>query len=1782
MKHLSPRFAILAVLLIIINIIGLLWIHHDLTRRPEATVLLSQGFLSPDSTMPDRIRLVFDRNLIDKESVGQVESGNLFAMTPSYPGRWKWSAPKTLDYLFDEPVPLGRRLKLEITEQFKARTGMKLEGTESIDFQTDPLELIHCHTMAADPDSVTVELAFNQPVDPGEVLRHVRFFDEATPGRTELREITCLTAAAEKEIVLRIPRPSSDQLEIILDRQLKGAGADLTLEYTVTRRLKFSSRFSYLSARVNVSQFNDTASVRLRFSDRLNRQQQLPEIVIDPEVPEFKAHRSSQDLVLNGKFLPEHRYTITLPANLMSRKDQTLRSEQAVTVDIPARRAGLSFAHSRGILSPHGSRIIDMKAVNISEIQFSTWRVYDNNLVSHLQGHRKYQTSRAVPSKKISLDTPRNEVADLAVELIDLIQPGPGIYAISANATDQRWSRDNILVALTDLAITAKRHKSGALVWVTSLSTGQPVSRATVKALTYNNQTLVTAVTDEQGLAVLNYVNQTPDGPMWVIAARKENDLSYLRPDENQWVIDNVDHIGRDYPDDLDAMLYTERGVYRPGDTIHLTGLLRRRDGQIPPAFPISVMVRRPDGKEVADLLIHPDPNAQGMFHVDVPTTLESQTGRYSFHASLGGSKTSLGWTSTFVETFLPLRMTADAHATAERFEPNDPPEIAVTARYLWDQPAAGIPVQVTATLQPIRFHSQTYPDYVFGKSLKTGSVELKTVKGQLDENGKTTLQLILPDTLASPLYKVHMTATITEPGSRSVSANTTTILDAWDRHIGLKSASGKVVTLGESVEVSWVTVKGNNEPSAPDQLEVSLLTVEYENFLKEVNKRRIWKSIEKLNEIHTLDLQPQNDWKGSFPITCPDAGRYRLIVREKQSNAETHLDLYASKRGARPTLALDLPERLEIVTDQDIYTPGQTVNTIIRSPISGMLLFTLETDTIIHHEIVELKGSTIDLAVPLPKNLRGGAFLTASVVQGIDTSQKKWLPHRAMGMKRIQLDHKQKLLPIDIQLPAQVRPLQKVEVTVTTDKPIDPNHPPMVHVWAVDEGILLPTAYQVPSPYDFFLCPRRLAVFTSDLFYRLLPDFARPETTTRIGAGERFAVGALRRNPVAVRYRRPDVVWQTAKPVDPEGVLKLQMQLPELIGQMRIMAVAVDHDRYGTNSKNVILTSDLIIESGWPRFASPQDVFQVPVKFFNSTTKPITTKLKAQVSGPIQLKNLPSDPLTIPPNQSITLMLDVEAQALGSVDIQIQALPGDDASKPYLARTRASFPVRPAAVPHSETALMILEAGQEIRIPLSDSFVEGTQQLTVNLSARPDVQLAPALEKLISYPYGCAEQTTSKLFALLYAPKIMGETREDIIRDMVHSGIIRLWSMQTQSGGLSYWPGGTQPNTWASAYVAWCLLEAKNAGYEIDPRFTEDLMKYVQSQLIRSDDNSVSINTKALLCHVLSTFGQPPVGWMNSLADQKNKLDLAALAHLAGAFHAAGQRDKALALIPKDALDFTVSTTTRGRLTSTLQQDTVLLSVLLQIDPEFDLIDPLAAKVSKARKNGCWRSTLENAAAIVALSRYQVQSAEKDIDFNGTVRWAEGKSIPFSHAETVTQLIASQTSPVTITSQGQGKIYLALSSEGLAREGLVKPYNRRLVVERFWQDRAGDPVDPNELQVGDLVNVVIELSTPDDRTIHNIAIVDALPGGMEVENPRLVTSASRFNRRRGNRPDHLEFLDDRVVLFCSANTRTKAFRYSLRVTTAGQFTVPPIQASCMYDPAVASLGAKGTVIIKP
>jgi len=1776
LKAFSQKQKIVIAIFATLNIVGLLWIHHDLTATTQATTRVLSAVMLPDTDLPDRFRLTFDRDMVPMSLIGKVEEASLFKVAPDWPGKWVWHAGNKLDYMLDKPIPPGRVVKLTAAEDIQKRTGRSIEGPEEFELATSPLRFKACLIEAYDRSDVTCRLIFNQPVDPGEFLRHVRVTDEETSRL--LGEPTCLTKKPESELVVRFRRPESDRFRMQIAPDLTGYEGELALGNAAIIEERIPVGFALLHTYIGSPDLDGDSSITLRFSQRLAREQDIPTIAVTPRVEGLTVHRYDRNLIVNAKFRAREQYTLTVPGTLLADDGRTLKNDLDVVAKIPAYQPKVQFAHSRGILSPAGALTLDAKAVNVETLEVKAWRVHANNLTAHLHGGYVDETSRSVLDTKIEVSVPDDKPAELAVDLAGLLSNPLGLYRIEARATNRYWTRDRVLVAVSDLGITAKRHRDGYMVWVTSLRTAQPIEGVAITGLTYNNQTIAQATTDANGVGHLAFSDRNPDGGIWVITAEKDGDLNYLVPSENQWVLDEVGR-GRSYCDHYETMLYTDRGLYRPGEEVHLTGVIRDVAGAIPPAFPLSVRVWRPDGREVANLAIERKDKDQGIFHAAFQSSQDGQTGPYRFAVGLPGDDESFGSTTALVEAFMPVRMEVSAEPTAERFDANTPPTVHVTGRYLWDQPAADLPVKIEGRLWPSRFTSETHKEFTFGTEANSGPTVLPTTQGQLDDRGQGDIAVILPENLSRRLYKITLAATVVEPGGRAVSSNASATLDLLNTHIGLRSRVGQVAGVDEPFSVDWVRLTGTGELAPPGEMTLRLVRVEYDTVLKWVNERRVWQSTERTELVGQEKAIEAHGSEGSIEVTCPDSGSYRLILTDVATGSTTEWSFYASRYGGDSlSVPMDQPERLEIIADKEQYLPDETVKVLVRSPIPGTLLLTTETDRVIEQRITTLAENSLEIQIPLSADLRGSVYLTGSVVRAVDPNEEDWLPHRAMGATQLKLDHSKQAIPVQIAGPVKAQPGDSITVTVQTGTPSDPNDPTFVHLWAVDSGILLAGGYPTPSLEDFFLGPRAAGVWTSDIFSWLLPDYKRPADMTRIGS-DAFEPESLRRSPVATRIRKPAVFWQEAVPVDANGGVTTEIPLPDLSGEMRLMAVAVDHDRYGRAEQALTLTAPLLVEASWPRFAAPDDEFAVPVKMFNSTDRDLTVSLETILPAALQLLSI-DDPnsIVVRPGKPATTWLKAKAIEAGPVEVEVKATEITMEGTGLTAHSTASFPIRPATAPHSEVELLTFEAGEQLTLETPETFLPGTAYTKVSIGGRPTVQLEPALEQLLGYPYGCVEQTSSRLLSLLYASQIMDPSRAESIDGMVKAGIARLWSMQTPSGGLSYWPGDSTPCLWGTAYAAACLVEAKNAGYKIDPDFTTDLTEFLAARLKQSREDDLDIGTKALIVHVLTNFDEPLHGWMARLAEDKERLDVAARAHLAAAYATIGDKTTALALLPERPPLMGVATSTTGRLTSQTRQEAVWLSALLQIDPNNPMTAPIVIRLNQARAGGQWGSTLNNAAVIAALSQYQTMTDANSPEFAGTIQIDQGESTPFDHNSPVTVQLARGAESAQITSTGRGTIYVTRMTEGLPKPDVVEPYKHQLSVERRWTDAAGNPIDPNGIAVGDLIHVEIALATAAE-TVHNIAVVDALPGGLEVENPRLATSADT-GEPTGDQPDRVEFLDDRVILFCSATARERVFRYALRATTAGTFTLPPIQASCMYDPAYACLGHSGRITI--
>lgn len=1794
----------------------------------------------PNFDQAERLVAVFDRPIVDERDLNRPLEAAPFHLEPRIGGHWRWTSVDRLAFVLDRPLPAGRKIELTAAVDFTDQTQVDLtSSSKRFQFETRALELqgVVLHTYSR--DSVTFELAFNQPVSPSDLSRHLIVsdsafpaspaFDEPTsadsasrqsPTRGPAFECAVLTKEAGSKLIVRTKRPTA-ALRIALSPSLAGEGAELPLGSMRQRDLAIPATFAFVRSQIDADSFSEAVAVRLYFSAGLTADQEKPKVKVSPAVEdlhlEFAPGTAGADsyhagIVLRGKFQCGHRYALTMPPTILANDGQTLGETSPLMIDVPHRPADLRITAGQGILIPDGNLTLDLQCVNIDGVHMSASRLHANNLAAFLQSRNDSATMRSIVHERVrSLDLPKDQSQTIALDLRQLLtseqgqrreQVAPalrGIYRVTVADANESWNRDMATVAITDLGLTAKRGRDGWLVWVLSLRTAQPQAGVTVVARSFNNQILAQSVTDASGIAALNIPDNHPDGTVWLLTAERDGDLNYLVPDRHTWMIDSVDQSGRPWPQHYEAMLYTERGVYRPGDVVHVTGILRDRTGQRPPSFPLNLKVTRPDGRVVAKLPCQASTDRQGVFQIDYPSSPTGQTGVYRFEVSIPGSNESLGTTQAQIEAFVPIRIAVEAAATQPRFI-REVPTIRATGRYLFGQPAAGLDVAAAGTWQRIAFTSKDHPGYSFGDFSGRNQQQLAEVNRKLDDAGECELQMALPKDERPGVWMAAVATTVTETGGRSVSATCRLEADTAGIHIGVKPPEKKIVVVDEVTSVDWVLLNGDGSPAMPQPLDMSLVRVDYDTVVAQVNGRPVWKTMERLIEIEAKRIEGQNlSGSGSLELTCPVAGRYRLRIVEPETKSATQIEFYASTHQSdRVDVPLQQPEELEVVLDQSKYRPGDLAKVLVRAPFPGQLLLTMEGDRVYDRRVITLEANSQMIEVPVPADLRGGAYVTATVIRPIDPQRTDWLPHRAYGLARLTIDPTSRELAVKLETVERTLPGSILKVCAQTawSAAADQNQsPPVVHLWAVDEGILLTTRYSVPRPLDYFHKPRKLGVSTADVYSSLLPDHLRPANMTRIGAdaGDQsdHDVDDARRSPVDTPRTLPAVVWQSVLPVGDDGTLTVDLPLPQLTGTMRLMAVAIHGDRYGSTEQRVTVTSPLLVESTWPRAIAPRDQFRVPVKLFNTTSAPLDAVVRAVVSGPVTVQwvgsALPDGTATvkIQPGQSSLQWINVTGQGLGPATVRIEATAIDADGTSLTALAETGVAVRSATPLDSETTITRHRVGEPVTLDPAPGFLQGSTRTSIAISALPSVELNPALDSLIDYPYGCGEQTSSRLYALLAAQKWLAsgtdtnvdESRRKFVSQLIDAGVVRLWSMQNRNGGLGYWIGGPS-DPWISAYAAGAVFAAREAGHAVDPALVADLTKYLESVLDGQSGVDVDLNTRAFLCNILASIDRPKQGWMSRLADQIDFLDSEGRAHLAAAWIRVGRKDRAAAALPEGTFRLSAVSSSSGRITSRVRQDAVLLQVLLDLDSQHPAIPVLVERVQSARQKQTWMNTLENATAISALARYRATNPITS-DFTGILQKGSIQS-PFSHTSPLHNRWENVSEPLTITTQGQGEFYVVRTVEGLREQQQVVSYDRQLKVRRQWLDREDREVDPTKLRVGDLVQVAVQISSPDAREgIPNVAIVDALPGGVEIENPRLATSSTNGDGAQST-ADHVEFLDDRAVLFTTVGGSPKVFRYAVRVTTPGRFELPPIQASSMYDPSVASVHGGGKVIV--
>ncbi|MGC3980761.1 MAG: MG2 domain-containing protein [Steroidobacteraceae bacterium] len=1361
-------------------------------------------------------------------------------------------------------------------------------------------------------------------------------------------------------------------------------------------------------------------------------------------------------------------------------------------------------------------------------------------------------------------------------------------FTFNQNVRAQR----NVLAS--NIGLIVKSDQRGKLLaTVTDLRTAQVKSGATLSVRNYQNQVIATATSDSNGLATIE-----PKGTPFLLVAESGGQKGYLKLNNgNALPVSHFDVGGETISKGLKGMIYGERGVWRPGDDIHLTFVVQDKDKTLPENHPATLELSDPRGRLVQTVV-----NAKpvgGFYRFDVKTTADAPTGDWSAKVTLGGVSFSK---QVKVETVMPNRLKITLDFGKDILSADKPLSGSVNSQWLSGATAAGLKADVKLRLVPTPTKFNRFTDYSFDDPAREFAPEPEDVfEGTLDTKGNADFkkEIALATKPPGMLSATFTTRVFERGGAFSINREATTYAP-FKRFVGIRLPKGDVargmLQTDQDHVVELASVNASGAPTAA-KLKVTLYKVDWrwwwdktgDSLAQYVQSRA--NAVVSEEEV-SMGANGQGQWK--LRVNYPQWGRYLIRACDMQGEHCTGSTFYIdwpSWAGRQREQSGPAATMLSVTADKAKYQVGETATIQLPESAQGRALVTIENGSgILDARWIEPKPGNTRFTVPVTASMAPNVYVSVTLVQPHE-DKKNDLPIRLYGVIPLEVTDPQTHITPVIQAANEWQPESKPTVTVSEAK----GHAMTYTLAVVDEGLLSLTNFKTPDLYQQFFKREALGVKTWDLFDDVVGAYgAELERLLALGGSD----GTKNDAEDQSRSRFPPVV-QVLGPFQLKAgaTAKHEITLPRYIGAVRVMVVAGDSSTatmaYGSADKSIYVRQPLMILPTMPRVVGPNEDIAVPVSIFVADAAIKNVALTIQ---PDSLFATVGDATTQVSFTQIEEKLGVlrlkAANKLGRSRVKFTAVSGK-----YRAESEINIEVRSSNPPTTRSQSKVIQPGESWSTTVVPHGIEGTNKVTLEVSAVPSLNIESRLRYLIQYPHGCLEQTTSSVFPQLFLGSLVkledGRKRE--IEDNIRAGIERLRSFQLANGGFSYWPGASGGfangslegyTLWATTYASHFLVEAEKAGYTIPTAMRGGMIRYLKSVAqnwsgsATSTANLGSSLDQAYRLYVLARAGQPELGAMNRLREV-NGLQATERWILAAAYQLAGLRDVAKAVAPKDPLaardykngrDYTFGSELRDH-AMVLQS----LTILGQLDKSQDVVKAISDQLS----SDSWYSTQSVAYSLMAMA--QLTGASNNGPFN-FVRTVAGKAQNVTATSPVYQTELTQVpmagQAVVLRNTSQQLLFATVAVRGIPAADTDDAESAGLALSVSYTDADGNNVDVSRLQQGTDVTAHIEVKNATALTIDNIALTQIVPAGWEIQNDRMEGTAATGERdqktknpydgsREATRPkvDYVDIRDDRVLQYFSLKAG-ETIRFNTKVNAAyrGRYYLPSILAEAMYD----------------
>jgi uncharacterized protein YfaS (alpha-2-macroglobulin family) len=1773
---------------------------YELARYVQSVV---SGEVRPTSSL----RVIFTSNMVSADQVGKEAEKISFHFTPSLRGKAVWQSRNELNFVPAKPMPQRQKYTASLDiNPLLDRTDIKpLDFTFSVLGQSLVRfngEFSYESTEKAVVYAGAVE--FMLPVEHADLEKGVQLRNP--DGKVDIHWMQDADAQHWHYQSKPINRGT-----LAKDFTLTFAADRFNLEEDFSRTFTLESLNKMTLMQTLRHHDADRPWLELKFTENIAPDLNIESYVRIDESVNLRVKSYGNTIKLTGDFNYGKTYNVTVRKELKSDIGNTLDKPLELSIVFNDELPRISFTQDGALLSTSSHRRLRFRTINLTNVRMTIKKVYENNLIYFLQNNdlNSYKTysdswyygmdrlGTTVVEQELQIGVVKNQWLEHELDLSKLIPPGEqGLFAVELRFEKKDIEYQGIKdggnnsyytspynrgyyyrngsvskpLVVTDLGVTAKQTTHAVDVFVNNVIDTKPQNGAEVKLLTLQNQIISKGTSDGNGHVHLPIMEEKP----YYVEVHHNNQRSIVPLDQMRWNLSTYEVAGEDAAQSgIRSYVYTSRGVYRPGDTLHVAMLFRNKDNTLPSNHPVNLTLRDPRNKVVHSTVLKN--GVDGFYSFQWATDPKAPTGTWNVVFRVGNETV---YHSVKIETIVAEQLKVVLSSNPEHVvDIGKSMKIQVQAHYLFGTPAENRPVNITSEVIPYTHDFEAWRAFDFTNATVRNDRQNFTVgRGQTGADGSFNATWSLQNKITpSSALMLKLEAEVGESGGRSSKGRYYLPVDPFTAYAGIRTDQSRWLKLNQENLISFVLVDTAGKALPNEELQVRI----YHNrsyWWWEMEHDHRKRSHFRQDSETALVLEKTINSEGNavdLEFTPSEWGEYLVEVTHVTQDGDGHVAaLFFNSSYWRNTRSMRDAGMIVLNSDKAQYHPGETAEVSFPVPRKCKALVCIEkgSEILNYRWVTPKKDDIARVSIPITAEMEPNVYCSISIIQPHEQTQND-RPLRMFGVIPLMVNDPDSHQEITLDMPEVLQPGKPFSCTIQTAD----QQPTQFTIAVVDEGLLNLTDFASPNAWSAFNRKERLGVETSDNYlYFIGADKGDVYSTFSVGGDYAMRKAARKASleqkldPELVKRFKPVCMFKGPLSTDDSGRAIVNFEMPQYVGAVRVMVISAAGKRYGAVSTTIPVKSNLMLLSTLPRMLAPEDEIEIPVSVFVQKKNLGNVTISASAEGPVQLVGKASQVLKCDAmgQQNVLFRLKVKP-AVGVAVITLQAT-GKDVDERWVTEIAVSS-YSPELF-STTTYTIAPDTTLNMDVPLKGMSHYGSASLEISKLPQPDVE--SHLGRLVHYPYGCVEQTVSAVVPQLFLKELLGpQNVSDDVTYNINRAIDRLRKFQLADGSLAYWPGFTETSQWGTIWAGYFVAEAQNLGYFVPSDIIGGITNYLDRVANRYN---LQTENRALFkqlyrLFVLARLNQPNVSAMNLVREEMlSKMDdterwlLAASYQLAGMPTAAAEISRTAGVVVKDYREL------RNTFGSPLRDKALILQAMLVLNSDkaealyFDIVDKLNLDN--------WYSTQELGMALTACGLYHQKHSSVDVhaaEVRGSITLPDGSELPVNFkndkqkVELPPQVIDSSIQVHIAPNEKLKTLYVKLNQKYLPLKPEATTIQEGLALKRRWNNENGTEIGVASLSQGTNFQEIITVTNTSDRALYNVALEQILPRGWEVENLRLTGKDS------APQGVYKDIRDDRVRWFFDIPAgHSQTYIINLRAITKGQFYLPPVHCHAMYN----------------